>query len=203
MTTTQHTNDFFFHEWLDDLTLRMNSNPENAELQQAACRSLQHCIEESPSVCDLIGDHLNEDSPKWPVHVSVLAALHIHKDDIYVFQAACTTLSYMAVNSKNLQRELMSKGAYIPIVDEMRSWPGKSDIQLPACEALRALCFNDKNFEEMIVNYEVVPILQHTLHTCCDVDTLNECLLLFISLLDLECVREQCLSQVSLFSFDY
>ena len=38
------TDDFFFHEWLEDLTLRMNSNPENAELQQAACRFVSFFI---------------------------------------------------------------------------------------------------------------------------------------------------------------
>lgn len=73
-------------------------------------RSLQYCIEENPDICELIGDHMNEKTPRWPVHVSVLAALHIHKDDLYVFQAACTTLSHLALNSQTLQKELMSKG---------------------------------------------------------------------------------------------
>ena len=80
----------------------------------------------------------------------------------------------------------------------MRNWPGKVDIQLPGCEALRALCFEDKGFEEMLVNYDVVPLLLHSLRTCVDVDTLKECLLLLTSLLNVQHVREFCTNQVLL-----
>ena len=87
-------------------------------------------------------------------------------------------------------------GAYIPIIDEMKNWPDKVDIQLPGCGALRALCYQNETFEEMLVNYDVVPTLVHSLQNCDDVDTLKECLLLVSSLLNVQHVRQHCATQV-------
>ena len=170
----------------------MITHLDNRQVQQAACCSLSKGIAVNPSLCILIGE---ESDHLLPLHSSVLAALSIHIKDVYVFQAACCAIYEMAIHSKNLQQYLVSKGAYVTIIEEMRESPGDIEIHSWGYHVLRALSFQNPHQKELMFRYDIQSDIEKDLMLFCDEIVLKECIALLVCLAtDLEIVKRQCVN---------
>ena len=175
----------------------MDTHRADANVQEAACRAFSKQIQCNPTICELVGE---ESSYLLPMHTSVLAALNIHIDDVYVFHAACSAIHSMACHSKLLQQYLVAKGAFIPIVDRMRANSTESEVQEWGCRALRALSMDHPIQKHLLFKYDILSQLIVIMSTWSDkVSVLEECVGLLASLAtDLEEVRRQCTNNETL-----
>ena len=81
------------------------------------------------------------------------------------------------------------------IIEEMRRWPGEVDIHWPGCQALRALSFQNISFQEILVEYDILPLLEYSLRNFHDVDVSKECIGLIACLAnDLKSAMRQCVN---------
>ena len=99
---------------------------DDAPVQESSCRAFSKILEVQPDLAALVGERDGQLS----LHSSVLAAMLIHVNDSYVFQAACSAMHAMANCSKDLQQYLVAKGTYLTIVKRMRKLPEDADTQV-------------------------------------------------------------------------
>ena len=101
---------------LHEVFIAMVNHQDDAHIQESGCRAVSRLLDNSPSVVALIG----EDEEQLSIHNSVFAAMNIHIQDPYVFQASCAALHDLATASSRLQQFLVARGCYVTIVDHMR-----------------------------------------------------------------------------------
>ena len=158
-------------------------------LQQAACDALRFGIEHNPSLCDMIGE---ESDCLLPIHNCVIAALNIHKKDVYLFQSACGAIHTLSTNSPIIQESYVMKGVYISIIQEMLDSPGDNTIQGCGFHALRGLACGHLIQKELMFQYHILLHIKSTLKETADICVLKECIGLVACLAqDLEVFRTQ------------
>lgn len=104
----------------------MVTHQDDPHVQEVACRAVSRLIDHDPSIVVRIG----EEEDQLSLHNCVLAAMNIHLQDHFVFQAACSALHDMAMESNSLQQLIVAKGTYVTIVDHMRENKENPGIQV-------------------------------------------------------------------------
>ena len=169
----------------------MGAHLDNAQVQEAACRSIADHISINPSICSMIGE---ENEHLLSLHNNVVLALNIYTKDIYVCQAACCAIHELAMNSKIIQQYLIVKGVYVTIIREMKNALNDRDLHLSGYHALRALAHQNPYQEELMFKYDVLSLIERDLRNFVDSRLLQEALCLLTCLsTDLEIARRQCI----------
>lgn len=178
--------------WLAEIFAAMINHKENIKVQEAACLTLSHRLAANPDLTSLIGegeDHL------LPLHLTVLAALNIHANNIYVFRAACEAISEMSIHSKELQQYLYTKGASASIIKEMKCNKGEVEVHGWGCRALRCLALKNPYQEELMFIEDVLSVIYENMKTFREVNVLKENIGLLVCLAtDLQIVLRQCMA---------
>eukprot|EP00794_Sanderia_malayensis_P005393 gene5393-6066_t len=172
----------------------MVNYPDDAQVQESACRFVSLLLCGSPSVESRIG----ESDGQFSIHNCVMTSMNVHIDDTSVFQAACSALQEMSSASERLQELFVAKGLYVTIVTCMRANKESFDTQECGYGALRALCFKNVLQEGLLLNYDFLNDIKETLHVHCNKDcVLKEALSLLACLAtDMEIVRRQCMLEL-------